>query len=62
MQSFLALTGFRGVDMQGVGAWIRFGGLMLASGLLSFHAVQVQCHPLPSHPARPLLRHELACV
>jgi len=47
---------------EGVGAWIRFSGLMPASGLRSFDAVQAQCPPPPSHSARPLPGHELACV
>jgi len=41
---------------------MRRGSLLLAVGLLSFHAVQAQCCPPPSHSARLLPRHELAGV
>ena len=37
-------------------------GLRSAAGLLSFDAVQAQCRSPPSQSARPLPRHELACL
>src|ERR1700712_4414781 len=38
------------------------GGVVPTARLLSSHAVQAQCRSSPSHPARPLPRHQLACV
>src|SRR5438270_6984285 len=47
---------------EGFGARRGAGGVMPTARLLPSHAVQAQCRSSPSHPARPLPRHELASL